>query len=116
MELSAFLSHAKEKTLRTTMNAHNYLAWEWHQRTSDVLDMIASGRYTLGTDASASPSPVVNRPLPIVALETVEGQRDIYSYKFPSKAEGGLALVLGNERHGVEADLLKVCCKLIMSA
>ena len=92
------------------MNAHQFVPWEWHQRTSDVMDMLASGRYSLDeatppSDAAAATNP----PLPVVALETVEGQPSIYAYTFPSRTAGGCALLLGNERHGIEADLLKVC-------
>jgi tRNA G18 (ribose-2'-O)-methylase SpoU len=102
----------QEKTLRTTMNAHQFVPWEWHQRTSDVMDMLASGRYSLDEAAPASAdgvSAAANPPLPVVALETVEGQPSIYAYTFPSRSAGGCALLLGNERHGIEADLLKVC-------
>ncbi|KAK3267963.1 hypothetical protein CYMTET_23503, partial [Cymbomonas tetramitiformis] len=45
----------------------------------------------------------------IVALETVAEQQDIYSYRFPQ----GCALLLGNERHGIEADLLEECDAIV---
>jgi len=95
------------------MSAHQFVPWEWQQRTSDVLDRLRSGRYTWpGVDSSdqvSSPS------LPVVALETVEGQQSIYSFRFPSCSDGGLALLIGNERHGIEASLLKVFASFVSS-
>lgn len=95
------------------MNAHNFVPWEWHQHTSTVIDMLSSGQYSLESASSLSTTQQMaqlpeNKPMPIVALETVNDQHDLYSYRFPSKSDGGFALILGNERHGIEADLLKV--------
>ncbi len=123
------------------MSAHNYVSWEWHQRTDELLDKLSS-----------------TSSLPIVALETVENQPDIYHYTFPScksgKKEkrfislspafslscfleplsysiislvcvcvlipslpffltGGCILLVGNERHGIEANLLKKCKDIV---
>ena len=48
----------------------------------------------------------------VIALETVKDQPNIYEFRFPSKMEG-CVLLLGNERHGIEVDLLKRCDAIV---
>ena len=48
----------------------------------------------------------------VIALETVKDQPNIYEFRFPSKMEG-CVILLGNERHGIEVDLLKRCDAIV---
>ena len=45
------------------------------------------------------------RGVPVFALETVADAPSIHDFAFPRPC----ALLLGNERHGIEADLLALC-------
>lgn len=83
------------QTKKTTMGTHEYVAWEWRQSTAACLEELAAA----GT--------------PIVALETVAEQPFVNEYSFP---RSGCALVLGNERHGIEAELLAKCTATVKIA
>merc|ERR1712054_123935 len=45
------------------------------------------------------------RGVPVFALETVADAVSVHDFAFPRPC----ALLLGNERHGIEADLLALC-------
>ena len=72
---------------RTTMGAHAHVAWEWKKNTAAAVDELRAAG------------------VPVVALETVEGAPLVDEYEWPS----GCALLLGNERHGLDAALLRKC-------
>jgi tRNA(Leu) C34 or U34 (ribose-2'-O)-methylase TrmL len=72
---------------KTTMGAHALVDWAW-------------SRSALATIEALRAEGVV-----CVALETVRGAPMCWDYSFPSR----VALVLGNERHGLGPDVLAAC-------
>ena len=76
------------QVLRTTMGAHEHVAWHCPRTTAHAIDECKA------------------RGLRVVALETVAGAPLAHEYEFPSE---GVAIVLGNERHGLAADVLALC-------
>eukprot|EP01129_Flabellula_baltica_P012353 TRINITY_DN5571_c0_g1_i1.p1 TRINITY_DN5571_c0_g1~~TRINITY_DN5571_c0_g1_i1.p1 ORF type:complete len:123 (+),score=22.38 TRINITY_DN5571_c0_g1_i1:611-979(+) len=77
-----------DKTARTTMGAHEYVKWSTYQRVEDALTELKE------------------KGIAVYALETVEEAVNIYDQPFP---KGGCALLLGNERYGIEANVLSLC-------
>jgi len=77
---------------KTTMGAHGNMSWSHHQNIGDVITELES------------------KKTPIIALETVTGSQIIYKFEFPKT---GCALLLGNERFGLEATLLKRCTSIV---
>merc|ERR1711971_846576 len=67
------------------MGAHDHVPWEHRPRTLPVLEELREAGWH------------------VVALETVADAVVAHRHTFPSR---GVALLLGNERHGLEADLL----------
>ncbi|KAJ1496215.1 Alpha/beta knot methyltransferase [Baffinella frigidus] len=75
-------------TAKAAMGMHELVSWRWER---SVEDAVATAK---------------SQGLTVVALETVEGCPEAHSYAFP---RGGVALVLGNERHGISPALIKLC-------
>merc|ERR1711862_633575 len=69
------------------MGAEVYVPWDHRPRTQDLVRELR------------------DRDVPVIALETVAAAEPVHSFQFPSPC----ALLLGNERHGIEADLLALC-------
>ncbi|CAK0863153.1 unnamed protein product, partial [Prorocentrum cordatum] len=74
-------------TARAAMGADAHVPWSRHERAADAVAALRA------------------RGVPVFALETVEGATPLHELVFPSPC----ALLLGNERHGLEADLLGLC-------
>merc|ERR1719221_27967 len=79
------------QTGRAAIGADANVPWDHRPKTSDVI------------------SELQEQGVPVFALETVEGAASVHAFNFPSPC----ALLLGNERHGVEADLLSQCTETI---
>lgn len=78
----------QEKVGKAALGTERYLAWEWRPHAQDLLrEMRAEG-------------------LAIFALETAARARPLEDFIFPSRK---LALLVGNERHGIESDRLQLC-------
>lgn len=75
------------KVEKTAMGTQTYLSWEEAPRISDCLEKLKSEGYH------------------IVALETAAAALDLYE---PFKTLGPTAFVLGNERFGLDPEILKV--------
>mmetsp|Transcript_105914 Transcript_105914/g.282080 ORF Transcript_105914/g.282080 Transcript_105914/m.282080 type:complete len:117 (-) Transcript_105914:142-492(-) len=69
------------------MGADAHVPWSHSDRTRAVLQELRS------------------QGVPVFALETVADAAPVHGFAFPSPC----ALLLGNERHGIEADLLALC-------
>lgn len=78
---------SKGQTGRAAMGADTMVPWEHAPRTHDVVKRLREAG------------------VPVFALETVQGAASLHEFEFPSPC----ALLLGNERHGLEADLLSLC-------
>jgi len=77
---------------KTTMGAHGHVPWSHHQNLGDVF------------------SELEKKQIPIIALETVMESQQIYNFLFPKR---GCALLLGNERFGIEASILQKCQHIV---
>jgi 23S rRNA (guanosine2251-2'-O)-methyltransferase len=74
-----------EKTAKTSMGTSQLVLWSRANRTGDAITELKSQGYS------------------IVALETVASAPEIQSFEFPKR----VALLLGNERFGLDPDSLK---------
>ena len=79
------------KTKKSAMGCDEVLSWQHVNKTRDAIDLLK------------------NQNIPILALETVQAAKSIYEFKFPSSC----AIILGNERHGIEQNILKLCDDVI---
>lgn len=77
----------QSQTGRAAMGAEVHVPWSQNSRSSEVLQGFR------------------DRGVPVFALETVAGAASVHAFEFPSPC----VLLLGNERHGIEADLLALC-------
>jgi len=84
---------ARGQTARAAMGTSEYVPWEHRPRTLPVLEGLRGAG------------------LQVVALETVADAAPVHRHRFPIGA--GVALLLGNERHGLEADLLAACSVVV---
>lgn len=75
------------KTKQTAMGTESYIDWQWHQSAIELIDDLKK------------------QGIFIVALETAMNAKSIYDFEFPKPC----ALVVGNERHGLETSLLDHC-------
>ena len=73
---------------RTTMGSHEHVPWVWRKTTEEALVEIKEMGLT------------------VIGLETVAGAPPASEFRFPSS---GCAVLLGNERHGLAADMLGLC-------
>lgn len=73
---------------RTTMGSHAHVAWQWRKTTEQALDELKGKGIT------------------VVGLETVAGAPLAAEFVFPRT---GVAIVLGNERHGLTPEVLARC-------
>jgi tRNA(Leu) C34 or U34 (ribose-2'-O)-methylase TrmL len=81
----------QQKTKKTAMGTDEYLHWEYCNRSLDaILDFQKKG-------------------IKVIAMETVETAPDIFSYVFTEPC----ALLFGNERHGLEKNLLQQCDEIL---
>lgn len=78
---------SKTQTNRAAMGADTLVAWQYK---AHVLDAVREAHC---------------RGVPVYALETVDGAASVHEFQFPSPC----GLVLGNERHGLEADVIAAC-------
>lgn len=77
--------------IKTALGAHEYVAWSKHEDFVEVADQLHEGG------------------VQIVALEQGEGSIDYRDYIY----DGDVALVLGNEPVGIDAQALKHCDAMI---
>merc|ERR1712032_719178 len=77
----------KGQTGRAAMGADANVPWTSEKKTCDAVKSL------------------LDAGVPVFALETVADAVSVHEFKFPSPC----ALLLGNERHGIEADLLALC-------
>lgn len=77
---------SEEKTAKTSMGTSSLVEWSRATRTEDVCHDLKKQGYT------------------VVALETVESAPELTKFSFPEKT----ALLLGNERFGLDPDSLKL--------
>merc|ERR1711972_1012069 len=75
------------------MGADAHVPWERRPKTLAVIEELAASG------------------MQVVALETVKDAISLHDHAFPRHR--GVALLLGNERHGLEADLLAKCDKIL---
>lgn len=81
-----------EHTKKSSMGTDKYVDWEWRRGTLETIRELKGQGVT------------------VVALETVRGKPLAHEFRFP---RSGCALVLGNERHGLEADVLAECDEVV---
>lgn len=81
-----------EHTKKSSMGTHKFVDWEWRRGTLETIRELKSQGVT------------------VIALETVRGKPLAHDFCFP---RSGCALVLGNERHGLEADVLAECDEVV---
>lgn len=75
------------KIEKTAMGSINYLKWSENKSTFDVIDQLKQKKYH------------------VIGLETAPSAKH-YTAKYP---KGPIAFVLGNERYGLEKDVLNYC-------
>ncbi|MCX6129940.1 MAG: hypothetical protein NTX25_12875 [Proteobacteria bacterium] len=76
------------KVARAALGTERMVVWEWVPRTQDLFKRLREEAYS------------------ILALETSPIAQPMESYTFPQQA---VALVFGNERYGLESDVLEAC-------
>lgn len=81
------------QTAKAAMGADAYVPWETRQSTVPLLEELRG------------------QGMQVVGLETVKDAVSLHSHAFPQHL--GVALVLGNERHGLEADRLAACSTIV---
>lgn len=77
----------QKKTQKTAMGTETHLSWSQHNYTEKVLEDLNK------------------QNIPCIALETQTNSKSIYDFSFPSPC----AIVLGNERYGIDSTILKKC-------
>lgn len=80
-------SDNKGQTGRAAMGADTLVPWNHREKAHDVVRELCE------------------QGVPVYALETVADAESVHSFDFPSPC----ALLIGNERHGLEGDLLALC-------
>ena len=85
---------ADDQTKKATMGSHEAIPWEHH---GDIKQLLQGMR---------------EQQLPVIALETVQDQRTLHTFQFPAVGTG-CALLVGNERHGLEPDVLGLCTHIV---
>jgi tRNA G18 (ribose-2'-O)-methylase SpoU len=79
-----------KKTKKTTMQTEQNIEWAWHSSTSQIIEDLKKQNFF------------------ILGLETTTFGREIDSFSLP-ESHNKLALVLGNEKFGLEESTLKLC-------
>lgn len=80
-------NETKSQTGRAAMGADANVPWDHRQKSYELVQELR------------------DQGVPVIAVETVAGAASVHEFPFPSPC----ALLLGNERHGLEADLLALC-------
>lgn len=78
----------QEKVVKAALGAERHLPWEWRAHAQDLL------------------SELREQGLAIFALETAASAKPLESFHYPEKK---IALLVGNERYGIESDRLQLC-------
>ncbi|EKX44504.1 hypothetical protein GUITHDRAFT_72172 [Guillardia theta CCMP2712] len=76
------------QTSKAAMGMDKIMPWKWMKTVEEAIAEMKARNYT------------------VVALETVVGCPDISSFSFPRT---GCALVLGNERYGIDSSHVSLC-------
>ena len=75
------------KTKKTSMGTSDKIPWEWHPHADSLIDRLQQAG------------------IAVIGVETEERAKSIYDFNFPKPC----AILLGNERHGIDPILLKKC-------
>ncbi len=78
----------QEKLQKSAMGTSELVSWSWHARAVEVLEDLKHKGYHL------------------YALETSDSAVSLDAFAFPKE---NTALIFGNERYGLESDLLRLC-------
>lgn len=82
----------QEKLKKAAMGTDDLVAWTWHARAEDLVNELKTDGYK------------------IYSMETAEGSQSLDGFAFPRQKT---ALVFGNERFGIEENILSLCDKII---
>ncbi|MEZ4872555.1 MAG: TrmH family RNA methyltransferase [Bdellovibrionales bacterium] len=80
-----------QKTVKTTMNTHNYIDWISFPTTSEAVVNLKNQGYT------------------VYAVETAEPSENLADCEFPEHS----AIVFGNERFGLNGETLSLCDRIV---
>ena len=75
------------KTKKTSMGTSEFVNWSYHRDTIDVIQELK------------------DKKIQVYAVETATEASSLFEVEFPSP----VALVMGNERHGLSPDIMKAC-------
>jgi len=81
---------------KTALGAQNYVDWEYFVDPVEAIESIKSP----GTDTLQRVCTL------IIALEQTSKSQNIFNWQIPDNFEGGMILIVGHEREGVEQKLL----------
>lgn len=73
------------KTLKAAMGTERWVQWQWYAHGKDAITAVQKSG------------------LPVIAIETLAHAPSIYQFSWPRRC----ALMFGNERHGLAADLIR---------
>jgi 23S rRNA (guanosine2251-2'-O)-methyltransferase len=82
----------QDKVAKAALGAQDAIDWEWHAHAKDLLLQLQA------------------RGVPVFALETADQATPLERFGFPQQE---VALLFGNERYGLEPDLLQLCAGTI---
>ncbi|MBC7533874.1 MAG: RNA methyltransferase [Oligoflexus sp.] len=82
----------QEKLKKASMGTDSLQSWSWEAHAKDLLEKLKKDGYR------------------IIALETSDSAKSMQNFSFP---KGPTALVFGNERFGIENNLLELCDNVV---
>ncbi len=92
LHLCGMTAHPPHKKLeKTALGAFDYVPWTYYERNRDCLDALKA------------------RDIPIVAVETMDNAVDYQEFCWPQP----VAVVFGNEEHGVNDRVLRRCDAIV---
>lgn len=77
----------RSKTKKSAMGTEQLISWSWHMKAEEAIKNLQ------------------RKGIPCIALETAHPSTSIFEFDFPKSC----GLVLGNERYGLDSDLLSIC-------
>ena len=77
----------KQKTKKSAMGTEELIPWSWQAKAISVIKSLQENN------------------IPCIALETASPSTSSFDYKFPKSC----ALVIGNERYGLDQEVLQTC-------
>ena len=81
----------KQRTKKSAMGTEDLVSWSWQAKASNVIKALQE------------------KKIPCIALETATPSTSILEFEFPQSC----ALLLGNERYGIDPALLDLCDHIV---